>query len=329
MSRWTRRGAIAAGLAAPWAARAQGNPQGGNLQGPIRLLVPFAPGGTADQIARLVQPGLQQRLGTTVVVENRPGAYGSIGAAAAVRAAPDGNTWLFVFDTHAVNPSLLASQPFDHERDLAPVMLIGTAPNVIAAHPSRAYRTLGDVLAAAEARPGEINYTSAGQGSLGHLTMVLIAQRRGLRMVHVPYSGGAAPAVTAALANQVDVIIAATTVLSAQFSAETLRPLAQTAPARHASLLSVPTLSESGLTDIDATPWWGVYAPGATPRPLIDRFNTELSAALRGEEVNRRLTRLMGVTVIAGGPEQMREHFARQVRLWGDVVRQNNIRTEG
>ena len=323
MMDWTRRGAVAAGLAAPMVARAQGS------QGPIRLLVPFAPAGTADQIARLVQPGLQQRLGVPVVVENRPGAFGSIGATAAARAAPDGNTWLFVFDTHAVNPSMLPSQPFDHERDLAPVMLIGTAPNVIAAHPSRPYRSFPDLLAAAAARPGEINYTSAGLGSLGHLTMALIAQRRGLRMVHIPYGGGAAPAVTAAIANQVDAIIAATTVLSAQFSAEALRPLAQTSLTRHATLLSVPTLVESGLEGLEATPWWGVYAPAATPRPLIDRFNAALAAALRAEEVDRRLTRMMGVTVVASSPEVMGEHFGRQMRLWGDVVRQNNIRVEG
>lgn len=321
MSNWTRRGAIAAGLATPVLARAQG--------GPVRLLVPFAPGGTADQIARLVQPGLQQRLGTTVVVENRPGAFGSIGAAAAVRAAPDGNTWLLVFDTHAVNPSLLASQPFDHERDLAPVMFIGTAPNVIATHPSRPYRSLNDLFAAAEARPGALNYTSAGLGSLGHLTMVLMAQRKGLQMVHVPYAGGAAPAVTAAVGNQLDAIIAATTVLSVQFSAEALRPLAQTSLARHPSLLSVPTLSESGMPGLEATPWWGVYAPAATPRPMIDRFNAEMAEVMRNEEVNRRLTRVMGLTILAGSPEQMGEHFSRQVRIWGDVVRQNNIRTEG
>ncbi|TCH95979.1 hypothetical protein EJV46_22130 [Roseococcus sp. SYP-B2431] len=323
MTQWTRRGAIAAGLVTPAVARAQGS------QGPIRLLVPFAAGGTSDQIARLVQPGLQQRYGVTVVVENRPGAFGSIGAAAAARAAGDGNTWLIVFDTHAVNPSMLPSQPFDHERDLAPVMLIGTAPNVIAAHPARPYRSLPDLLAAARARPDEINYTSAGLGSLGHLTMALIAQRQGLRMVHVPFGGGAAPAVTATIGNQVDAIIAATTVLSAQFAAEALRPLAQTALTRHPTLLSVPTLVESGLEGLEATPWWGVYAPAATPRPLIDRFNAALGEALRQEEVNRRLTRLMGVTVIASSPEVMGEHFGRQMRLWGDVVRQNNIRVEG
>lgn len=327
MSDRTRRGVIAGALAVPVVARAQGGPPGG-AQGPVRLVVPFAPGGTLDAIARLIQPALQQRLGVSVVIDNRPGAFGSIGAAAVARAAPDGNTWLFVFDTHAVNPTFLPNQPFNHERDLAPVMLIGTAPNVLAAHPSRPYRTLGDLIAQARARPGAINYTSAGLGSLGHLTMVLTAQRMGVQMVHVPYAGGAAPAVNAAVANHVDAIIAATTVLSPQFAGETLRPLAQTSGTRHPSLLSVPTFAESGLPGLDATPWWGVYAPAGTPQPVIDRFNTELAAALRGEEVNRRLTRQMGLTVLATGPEEMREHFARQVRIWGDVIRDNNIRSD-
>src|SRR3712207_2898627 len=153
MLRLTRRSLMLAGAALPLAARAQGWPSG-----VIRIIVPFPAGGSVDAIARMVQPGLQQRLGATVIVENRPGGSGSIGAAAVAKAAPDGNTWLFVFDTHAVNPALIPNLPYDSQKDLDPVLLIGTAPNVLATHPSRPYRSLSDVVEAARARPRTITF---------------------------------------------------------------------------------------------------------------------------------------------------------------------------
>ena len=161
MPELTRRSLIAGAAAAPFAARAQGWPSG-----ILRIVAPFPAGGSVDVIARIVQPGLQQRLGVTVLIENRPGGSGSIGAAGVAKAAPDGNTWLFVFYTHAVNPSLLPNLTFDSQKDLDPVLLIGTAPNVLATHPSRPYRSLGDVIEAARAKPGTINYGTIGAGSL-------------------------------------------------------------------------------------------------------------------------------------------------------------------
>ena len=203
----------------PLAARAQNWPTG-----LIRLVVPFPAGGSVDAIARLAQAGLQQRLGVSVLIENRPGSSGSLGAATVAKAAPDGNTWLFVFDTHAVNPALIPDLPFDTHKDLEPVILIGTAPNVLATHPSRPYKSLGDLIAAAKAKPHAISYATIGAGSLGHLTMVLLSQRAGVRLVHVPYRGGG-PAMNDAIGGHVDLIIGSAALISPQLQAGALWPL--------------------------------------------------------------------------------------------------------
>src|SRR5947208_7870244 len=168
----TRRSLVLAAMAAPFVARSGAYAQT-PLPGVIKITVPFPPGGTVDPIARMVQPGLQQRLGVTIVIENKPGASGSIGTAQVAKSPPDGSNWVFVFDTHAVNP-FLQSLPFDPEKDLDPVLLIGTAPNVVATHPERPFKTFADVIAAAKAKPDSITYGSIGTGSLGPLTMVLL-----------------------------------------------------------------------------------------------------------------------------------------------------------
>ena len=196
-----------------------------------RIIVPFPPGGTVDPLARMVQPGLQQRLNTTIIIENKPGASGSLGAAQVAKSPPDGSNWLFVFDTHAVNP-FLQSLPFDTEKDLEPVLLIGTAPNVLATHPGRPFKTFADVIAAAKAKPDSITYGSIGNGSLGHLTMVLLGQRAGVKMVHVPYRGGG-PLMNDALAGHVDLAIGSAALVTPQVKGGKLR--ASRRPARHAS----------------------------------------------------------------------------------------------
>ena len=183
MAQLTRRSLVATALLSPLAAQAQATWPSGI----IRIVVPFPAGGSVDTISRLVQTGLQQRLGANVIVENQPGASGSTGAGAVAKSPPDGTSWLMVFDTHAVNPFLLPSMPFDTEKDLDPVLLIGTAPHVICAHPSRPYRSLVDVIAAAKQKPETITYGTIGTGSLGHLSMTLLAKRAGIRLVHVPY----------------------------------------------------------------------------------------------------------------------------------------------
>jgi tripartite-type tricarboxylate transporter receptor subunit TctC len=227
MTKITRRTLVLGSMAAPFAQVGPADAQtaSSNI---IKFIVPFPPGGTADPIARMLQPGLQQRLGATVVVENRPGASGSIGTAAAAKSPPDGTTLVIVFDTHAVNP-FLQTLPFDSEKDLDPVLWIGTAPNILATNPARPYQTFADVIAAAKAKPDAITYGSIGSGSLGHLTMALLTERAGVRMVHVPYRGGG-PLMNDAIANHIDVMIASAALVTPQVRGGTLR-----GPARPAS----------------------------------------------------------------------------------------------
>ena len=234
--RITRRSMIAGAALAPFLARSRMARAQNWPSGIIKIIVPFPPGGTVDPIARLAQTGLQQRLGATIVIENKSGGSGSAGTAAAAKAAPDGNTWLFVFDTHAVNP-FLQKLPFDTEKDLDPVVLIGTAPNVLATHPSRPYKTLADVIDAAKAKPDTLTYASVGSGSVGHLTMTQLTKRAGIKMVHVPYRGGG-PAMNDAIAGHVDFLIGSAALVMPQVSAGTIRPLLQTGKTRIADIAS-------------------------------------------------------------------------------------------
>jgi tripartite-type tricarboxylate transporter receptor subunit TctC len=317
----TRRALIGGAAVVPFVTRAHAQPL-------TKIIVPFPPGGSVDAIARLVQAGLQERLGTTIVVENKSGASGSIGAAQVAKSPPDGNTWLFVFDTQAVNPALQPGLPFDSEKDLDPVLLIGTAPNVLAAHPSRPWRSLGDVIAAAKAKPDAVSFASIGTGSLGHLTMVLLGKRAGVRWTHVPYRGGG-PAMNDAIAGHVDTIIGSAALVTTQVKAGTLRDIVQTGKARLASLAEVPTAIESGFDGFESYAWWGVFAPAGTPKPMADRFGAALAATLRDERVARQVTETQQIALTLGGPEELRTFFAEQMRIWGVVVRENGIKAEG
>ena len=322
MSRFTRRSILSGAVAAPFAAWAQSWPTG-----LVRIVVPFPAGGSVDAIARLVQPGLQQRLGVSVLIENRPGSSGSVGAASVAKASPDGNTWLFVFDTHAVNPALIPNLPFDTDKDLEPVLLIGTAPNVLATHPSRPYKSLADLIAAAKAKPDSISYATIGAGSLGHLTMVLLSKQAGVRLVHVPYRGGG-PAMNDAIGGHVDLIIGSAALVSPQLQAGALRPLVQTGAARQPMLPDVPTASESDFPGFESLAWWGVFAPAGTPKPIVDRFRSELAATLREERITKQLTETQQINLRLERPEEFRKFFTDQERIWGAVVREHGIKAE-
>jgi tripartite-type tricarboxylate transporter receptor subunit TctC len=245
---------------------------------PIRIIVPFPPGGTTDQIARRVQPLLQADLKVPVIIENRTGASGAIGTQAAVASPPDGTTFVLVFDTHAVNPSVLPNLPYDTLRDLAPVMLIGTSPMVIASHPATAYKSFADLVAAARKSDGAINYGTVGAGSLAHLAMTRIANGLKVTMTHVPYRGGG-PLLTDAIAGHIPVTVASIALLSPQISSGALRALAVTSSSRYAQLPDIPTVTELGLA-IDAQSWWGLLAPAKTPSNIIVRMHDALAKAL-------------------------------------------------
>jgi tripartite-type tricarboxylate transporter receptor subunit TctC len=310
---------LTAGAAAlPGLARAQTDPAR-----IARIVVPFPPGGTVDPIARMVQPGLQQRLGGTFIVENKPGASGAIGTAQVAKAPADGSNWVFVFDTHAVNP-FLQNLPFDTEKDLDPVLLIGTAPNVVCAHPSRPFKTFADVVSGARAKPDTITYASVGSGSLGHLTGVLLSQRAGIKLVHVPYRGGG-PAMNDAIAGHVDMLIGSAALAMPQVKAGRLRPLMQTGKARIPALPDIPTAIETAFAGFESYAWWGVFTPAPTAKPIIDRFGSALAEILREPAIYKQLVENMQITPLLAGPEAERRFLSEQMKLWGPVVREHGI----
>ena len=320
MHAFTRRSVLLGAAAAPFA-----NPSRGQAQSSlIKIIVPFPPGGTADPIARMVQPGLQQRLGTTVIVENKPGASGSIGTALAAKSPADGSTLVIVFDTHAVNP-FLQTLPFDTEKDLDPVLWLGTAPNVAVTHPERPFKSLAEVIAAAKEKPDTITYGSIGSGSLGHLTMVLLSQRAGVRMVHVPYRGGG-PLMNDAVAGHIDLAIASAALMTPHVRSGKVRGLAQTGKSRIPGLPDVPTAIESGFAGFESYAWWGIFTPAPTPKPIIERLRAALIETLREEAISKNIANNMQISMLLGDPQEMRAFLAEQMKLWGAVVREHNIK---
>lgn len=320
MSRLTRRTVVAGAVFAPFVARAQSWPSG-----PIRLVVPFPPGGSVDAVARLMQVGLQPRLGVNVVVENRPGASGSTATAYVAKSPPDGNTWLVVFDTHSVNPALLPNYPLDNEKDLDPVMLIATAPYVVASHPSRPYKTLAELIAAAKKTPGKISYASVGSGSIGHLAMVLLGKQAGANLTHVPYRGGA-PAVNDAVAGHVDLVNGSAALLTPQIKAGRIRPIFQMGARRLPGLADVATVGEAGFPAAEANTWWGLYAPARTPRAIVDRFRSACIESLKEERAARQLTESQQMNMAFSSPEALRRFEQEQARIWSAVIRDNGIK---
>ena len=322
MQALTRRSMVLGAIAAPVSAYAQGWPPP-----TIRLVVPYPPAGSTDVMARLVQPELQRRLGTTVIIENRPGASGSIGTAAVAKSPPDGSTWLFVFDNHAANPFVLNNLPFDTEKDLDPVLFIGTAPYVLTTHPSKPFKTLADVIAAARAKPDTVSYGSVGSGSVGHLAMSLLSKQAGVRLVHVPYRGGG-PAMNDAIAGHVDLLVGSTALSIPQIQAGSIKAVVQTGKTRTSTLSTVPTVSESGFPDFEAYAWWGVFAPAGTPSAMVARFGAELTAAVREPRIATQLTESQQIVLALSGPQSLRGFLAGQMRVWGAVAREFDIKGE-
>jgi tripartite-type tricarboxylate transporter receptor subunit TctC len=315
-------GAIGAGITGrPFAAHAQSWPSAAT----IKLVVPYPPGGSTDVIARLVQPMLQQRLAATIVIDNRPGASGSVGTAAVAKSPADGNTWLIVFDNHAANPFVLPNLPFNTQKDLEPVLLIGTAPYLVATSPEKPYRNLGDVVAAARNRADAVSYGSVGSGSIGHLAMVLLAKQAGISLVHVPYRGGG-PAMNDTIAGHVDLLVGSVALSLPQVQSGKLRAVFHMGQARIAALPELASVSESGFPNFTANAWWGVFAPGGTPKPIVERFAAELKASLGEPAVTKQLIETQQIQMLLAGPEDLRKFLEEQMQTWGAVVKENTIK---
>lgn len=291
---------------------------------PIKWINPFPTGGTVDQISRLLQPHLQQALGQPIVIDNRVGASGSIGTAAAAKAPADGYTWVMVFDTHGVNPSLIPNLPFDTVKDLAPVMLIGTGAMVVTAHATTPYKSFSELLQATRSKPGSISYGTIGSGSLAHLAMTAMGNQLKADWTHIPYKGGG-PLSTDGVAGHVPVTLATYALWAPHIASGKLRPLAVTSPKRMAQLPDVPTVAEQGLPDFEAQAWWGMLGPAGIPADIVARMNAEMAKALKIPAVQERLTQ-MGVQVTASRPDEFGKFIRNEVDRWGKVVRDNNIK---
>ena len=323
MIRLVSRAALAAAMALfALAAQAQAWPSK-----PVHFIVPFPPGGSVDPLARMLSARLVDSLGQQFIVENKPGASGSIGTAFAAKSPPDGYTYVFVFDMHATNPSLIPNLPYDTLRDLAPVMLVGTAPMAIVTSPSKPYKTFGDVVAAAKARPEALSIGSVGSGSLGHLAMIVVQQMGGFKVTHVPYKGGG-PMMTDVMGSQVDLGIASVAALSTNVKGGKLRALALTGDRRSPVMPDVRTLAEQGFPGFTAYAWWGILAPAGTPKPIVDKLHSELAKTLAKADLRKQLTETLGMDLVVSSPEGLQKFVAGEMERWGKVVKDNNIRAD-
>jgi tripartite-type tricarboxylate transporter receptor subunit TctC len=294
---------------------------------PVRFIVPFPPGGTTDPMARLVGSKLSPVLGQQFIVDNRPGASGSLGAGIAAKATPDGYTFLFVFDTHAVNPTLIPKLPFDTVKDLAPVMLVATAPMAIVTNAAKPYKSFGDVIKAAKAKPDSVTFGSIGSGSLGHLTLTLVQETGGFKMVHVPYKGGG-PMTVAALGGEIDLAIGTVALLTPHVKGGKLRAIAVTGDKRSSALPDVLSLGEQGFPGFSALAWWGIFAPAGTPKPIMDKFHAELTKVFNLPDVRKQLTETLGMDLAVSSPAALQKFLVAEIARWGKVVREHNIRAD-
>jgi tripartite-type tricarboxylate transporter receptor subunit TctC len=292
---------------------------------PIKLVVVFPPGGSVDQVARILAQPLQAQLGQSVIVENKGGASGAIGTAQVAQAAADGYTFAVVFDTHAVNPALIPNMNFDTRKDLEPIALIGTAPMVLATHVGSDYKTFADVLAAAKASKS-VSYGTIGSGSLGHLAMALIGKNNGLDWQHIPYKGGG-PLMNDAIAGHVPLSIGSVFVTKPHIDSGRMRPLVVTTNKRSPDLPNVPTMAESGIAGFDAPAWWAILAPAKTPPEILKRMNEEVNKALKTAEISKKLD-AQGIDIVGGSPEVARSFISKQMDIWSKVVKDNGIKAD-
>ncbi|WP_137127947.1 tripartite tricarboxylate transporter substrate binding protein [Roseomonas sp. HF4] len=323
MNRRTALGLAASALALPaiHGAAAQG------FDRQVRFVVPFAPGGTSDILARLLSPELTRAFGQTVVVENRSGAGGNIGADLVAKSPPDGHTLLVIdVSTLATAPALYTRLPFDLKRDLAPVTMLIYAPYILAVHPSVPARNAAELVALAKASPERVNVAHAGIGVGNHLTGLLVAQHWGAQLTQVPYRGGAA-ALTAVAAGEAQMIINGATATAPFCKQGTLRPIAVTGPARLADFPDVPTFRELGWPAADSGTWQGVLVRGGTPAPIVDRIAGDLRSAMAAPAVAQRITALGAVNRVEG-PDSFRTWLDNEIEVWSRVVRANNLQLD-
>lgn len=293
---------------------------------PIRVVIPLAAGGAMDVIARLLQPHLEKSLGKPIIVDNRPGASGILGAGVVANADPDGHTLLLVPTTFTINPAVHAKLPFDPLRSFEPIVIIGQNSQLFLVNPQVKANTLQEFVALAKASPGAFNYGTPGASSQAHLLMELWSSQAGIRMQHVPYRGGA-PAVLATVAGEVHMTLITPLASLPQVEAKQLRALATGGTRREEKLPDVPTVAEAGFPNFSALQWVGLLATGGTPKPIVDRLNAEVGRVLQLPEVQDKLKE-HGMTVDGGPSAAFRALIESEIKLWTDVARKADIRVQ-
>lgn len=291
---------------------------------PVKVIAVFPPGGSVDQVARILAQQLTVQTGQSFIVENRGGASGSIGTAAVAKAEPDGYTLGVVFDTHAVNPSLIPNLPFDTARDLTPLMLIGRGGMALVTHPSQPYKSFRDVVAAAKASAGGVSYGTIGAGSLGHLAMAQLGNQLGVQFVHVPYRGGG-PLMNDAIGNQVPLAIGSVFLVSPYVTSGKLRAIAVTSSKPDPQLPGAEPIAAQGVPGFEAYTWWGVFGPANMPPALVTRIYDELAKAVKTPSVAEKL-RAQGIDVEAAAPRDLESLVRNEMQRWSKVVKDNNIK---
>jgi tripartite-type tricarboxylate transporter receptor subunit TctC len=294
----------------------------------VKLLVPFAPGGQPDVVARALAQPLSKALGQTVIVENRPGAGGNIAAEAVAKAAPDGCTLLIGTNGPlAVSPALYRNLAYDPLKDLAPVTLVGTSPNLIAVNAALGVSSLRELVARAKSEPGKLNFASVGKGSISQLSMELLDSVAGISMVHVPYNGGA-PAVAALIAGDVQVLSLNPTALIAQVESGKVRVVAQTSAKRSSLVANIPTVAESGYPGFEASVWIAVMAPAGTPREAIERLHAELAKIIHDPAMKASLWDRQWIDPVGGTPDEVTSIIRAESAKWARIVKQAGIEVE-
>ncbi len=292
---------------------------------PVRLIVPFPPGGSNDIVGRVIGQQLGERLGKPVVIDNRGGAGGLIGTETAVKAQPDGYTLLIISVAYSYNPSLY-KLPYDPVKAIAPVAQLGTGPNSLVVHPSVPANSVKELIALAKARPGQLNYATAGIGSFQHMSSEMFRIMSGVDIVHIPYKGGG-PAMLAVIAGQAQISIGSLLQTLPHIRSGKLKALGIGGARRSPALPDVPTVAEAGVPGYEANNWWGIVAPAATPPAIVKRINTEVAAILATPETQKWFLS-EGGEAVSRTPDEFRKWILSEMVKWGKVVKQAGIKAE-
>ena len=293
---------------------------------PVRMVVPFPPGGGTDVVARAIALKLTEQWSQSVVVDNRPGAASMVGTEMLARAVPDGYTLGFVSMSHTINPSIYKKLPFDPIADFSPVALAATAPNVLVVNPGVGAKSVAELVQIAKARPGKLNFPSSGNGGVSHLSMEMFRYAAGIDIVHVPYRG-AGPALTALLANETQLMMATTPVALPQMKAGRLIALATTGLKRSSLAPEIPTVAEAGYPGFEADTWYGMLAPAKVPPALVNQANAAVTKMLTQADFKERLAH-EGAQPAGGTPAQFATHIKSEIEKWAKIVRTAKVKIE-